>query len=239
MTQANAVAAVNEQAILTPPEMLKLALEKGAGVETLERLMAMKERWDANEARKAFVAALNAFKASPPKLAKDKEIRHKGTLISKYAGLDQVSAVIGAALSEHGITHRWEVEQPDKAIRVTCVLTHERGHSERVTLQAPADETGAKNAVQAIGSTVTYLQRYSLLAATGIAVQGQDDDGTAGGAGEVISDAQKDTLVFLLRDTGTDTKNFLTWAGVETVDELPAGKFADAVTLLKAKKARK
>ena len=34
-------------------------------------------------------------------------------------------------------------------------------------------------------STVTYLQRYTLLAATGMAVQDQDDDG-AGGKGRVI-----------------------------------------------------
>lgn len=68
-------------------------------------------------------------------------------------------------------------------IRVTCVLTHSRGHSERVWLQAARDDSGNKNSIQAVGSTVTYLQRYTLLAATGMAVQDQRDDDGAGGAG--------------------------------------------------------
>jgi hypothetical protein len=45
-----------------------------------------------------------------------------------------------------------------------------------------ADATGNKNPVQQIGSTVTYLQRYTLLAATGLATSDSDDDGRGGAA---------------------------------------------------------
>jgi hypothetical protein len=96
----------------------------------------------------------------------------------RHATLDNVSGLIGEALAAVGISHRWETEQLDGGqIRVTCVLTHERGHSERVPLQASPDSSGAKNSIQAVGSTVTYLQRYTLLAATGMAVKDQDNDG--------------------------------------------------------------
>lgn len=151
-------------------------------VAKLDHLLAVKERWDAAEAKKAFVAALNAFKEDPPTLRKNKDVKipHKndsGVTEYSHATLDQVSAVIGKALSVHGLSHRWDVRQDATGITVGCVLTHVQGHSERVELVAPADNSGSKNSIQAIGSTVTYLQRYTLLSATGMAVKGQDDDG--------------------------------------------------------------
>jgi hypothetical protein len=43
-------------------------------------------------------------------------------------------------------------------------------------MSAPPDASGGKNTIQQIASTVTYLQRYTLLAITGVATKGQDDD---------------------------------------------------------------
>jgi hypothetical protein len=45
------------------------------------------------------------------------------------------------------------------------------------SLTAGADTTGAKNAIQAIASTVSYLQKYTLLGATGMAAGMPDTDG--------------------------------------------------------------
>jgi hypothetical protein len=84
---------------------------------------------------------------------------------------------VGKSLADHGLSHRWETEQKDNLIRVTCILTHALGHSERVVLEARPDDSGKKNAIQQVGSTVTYLQRYTLLAITGMATTDQDDDG--------------------------------------------------------------
>ena len=50
---------------VTPMAMLQVAVEKGASVEQLERLMALQERWEANEAKKEFVAAMTRFKENP------------------------------------------------------------------------------------------------------------------------------------------------------------------------------
>ena len=174
---------------MTPAALLQLAVEKGADVERLAQLMDLQQKWEANEARKAYVGAMGRFKAEPPKLVKNKQVSFGQTSYA-HATLDQVSAVVGKALSAVGISHRWEVEQGE-FIRVTCVLTHELGHSERTVLQAPADTSGSKNAIQSIGSTVTYLQRYSLLAATGMAVEGQDDDGRGASAGPGMDEGQR------------------------------------------------
>ena len=39
------------------------------------------------------------------------------------------------------------------------------------------DDSGGKNPIQSIGSTITYLERYTILALTGLATKEQDDDG--------------------------------------------------------------
>ncbi len=164
---------------VTPATMLQTAVEQGADLDKLEQLMGLHERWEANEARKAFVVAMTAFKENPPKITRDRHVNFttpKGTTDYKHASLDQVSASIGKALGEHGIVHDWETEQLDGGlIKVTCVLTHCMGHTKRVSLQSSPDQTGNKNNIQAIGSATSYLSRYTLLLAVGMAAQ--DDDG--------------------------------------------------------------
>ncbi len=95
---------------------------------------------------------------------------------------DQVCAVVGGALAAHGLAYHWDTSQGnDGRITVACVITHQAGHSERVSLSGMPDTSGGKNAIQATGSTVTYLERYTLLAATGLAASGQDDDSAGSG----------------------------------------------------------
>lgn len=178
---STAVAKKNEAApavAMTPMDMLQIAVEKGADLNQLQKLMDLQERWEAGQAKQAFNDAIAAFKANPPTITKNKEIKHNNKVISKYADLAQVCKEVIAGLNENGITHRWETNQsPEGIVMVTCILTHRLGHSETNTMQAKPDESGAKNSIQAIASTNTYLQRYTLLGVCGLAVEGQDDDG--------------------------------------------------------------
>lgn len=169
------------QTAVTPMEMVQLAVSKGASVEQLAQLMDLQDRYERSEARKAFVVALNAFKANPPEVLKTKQVSFgAGKTAYKHAGLDDASAIIGAALASHGLSHRWNVEQTDARIKVTCVLTHSLGHSESVSMEAGPDTSGSKNSIQAVGSTVSYLQRYTLFSVSGIAPKNVDDDGNQG-----------------------------------------------------------
>lgn len=163
---------------VTPMGLLKIATEQGADLDKLKQLMDLQERWEANEAKKAFVIAMAEFKKNPPTIHKNKHANMgAGKPSYGYASLDNVCDQIVDALSKVGISHDWKTQQGDGKIRVTCVLTHVRGHSESTWLEASPDTSGAKNSIQAIGSTVSYLQRYTLLAACGLAVGDQDDDG--------------------------------------------------------------
>ena len=173
---------------VTPMAMLQIAVEKGASVEQLERLMALQERYEANEAKKEFVAALSAFKANPPEIIKNIKVSFGNTKYN-HAGLDQASDKIGAALSAVGLSHTWDVQQDGPKIKVSCILTHSRGHSERVSMEGSADTSGSKSANQAIASTVSFFQRYTLLMAVGVAPKNVDDD-ARGGAGPKEMDAR-------------------------------------------------
>ena len=54
---------IENHAVLTPMELLDRAMSSGAGVDVLEKIMALQERWEKNEARKAYVAAFSQFMA--------------------------------------------------------------------------------------------------------------------------------------------------------------------------------
>jgi hypothetical protein len=218
----------------------RMATDPQVNPEKLMQLIDVKERWEANEARKAFVEALAAFKSDPPKLLKDRQVSFdtgRGKTEYAHADLGKACQVIGASLGAYGLSHRWETEQLEGGvIRVTCVLTHKFGHSERVSLQAGADQSGGKNNIQAIGSTVTYLERYTLLAATGIAAEGQDDDGARGGAAPMISEDQILTLNTLIKDTGADQKTFFAFFKIPDLYHMPAARYDQAVRMLESKK---
>jgi hypothetical protein len=101
----------------------------------------------------------------------------KGRTNYQYEDLSSVTQSVSPIFSKHGLSFRWRTNS-DKpgAVSVTCIIAHAGGHSEETTLACQADVTGNKNDIQAIGSAVTYLQRYTLKAACGIAAS-VDDDG--------------------------------------------------------------
>lgn len=174
--------AANQPLAVTPITLLQMAVQQNADLDRLEKLMDLQRQWEAEEARKAFNAAMAAFKANPPEILKNKhvsfEARDGGSITSyDHATLDEVCAKVGIALAEHGLYHDWSIEQKDGGVSVTCTLTHEKGHSKSVTMTALPDTSGKKNSIQAIASTTSYLQRYTLRAVSGTAEKGMDDDG--------------------------------------------------------------
>src|SRR3984885_1337196 len=143
---------------VTPMALLDRALSSGADVTLIERLMGLQERWEANQACKSFDAAIADAKALIPPI----ERNATGHNSKRYANFAAIATVVDPILSAHGLSYRFRTTQSDK-ISVTCILSHKAGHSEETTLAGPADTSGNKNAIQAIGSTLTYLQRYSLV----------------------------------------------------------------------------
>ena len=165
----------------TPSDLLRMAVEQGADLERLERLMALQERWEAGEAKKKFAAAFSAFKAEAVKIIKGKEVTDGPLKGKKHAVLSDAVNAATPALSKHGLSTAWKLTKDERDwIEVTCTLSHEAGHFETVSMGGPPDTGPGRNAMQARGSTKTYLERYTLTAILGLAAQDADDDGAGG-----------------------------------------------------------
>lgn len=197
-----------------PLRLVELAINKGADVVQLERLMDLQERHEKSAARRAYVHAMASFKQHPIEIAKDKAVGYKdrngGFVGYRHATLAGVTQVLVPALAKHGLSHSWSIHQENGSVAVRCTLTHEQGHSECIEIKAPPDASGKKNAIQQIASTITYLQRYTLLAITGTSTEEMDDDGAGGEGGDTQIPAGEVVQEFY-SDASFD-QNFNSWA---------------------------
>lgn len=162
----------------TPMQLLENAVSKGANVETLERLLALQERWEKNQARKSFDNAMAAAKADMPIIFKNREVdftSQRGRTNYQYEDLAGIAREVEPVLAKNGLSYRYRTSNNASSVTVTCVVSHRDGHSEENSLSAGFDISGNKNSIQAIGSTVTYLQRYTLKAALGLSASTDND----------------------------------------------------------------
>lgn len=241
--QAVAVRQESSNAI-TPMDMLDRAVSSGASIETLEKLMALQERWEANQARKAFDAALAAAKAEIPVIIKNRLVDFTGKTgvrtHYRHEDLGEIARTVDPILAKHGLSYRFRTQSPvGEPVTVTCIVSHRDGHSEENTLVGPRDESGNKNAIQSIGSTITFLQRYTLKAALGLAAA-QDDDGGKSAASPddlaTITEEQAATIRQLIEDTDTDIEKFCQLVRVEAIPEILAKNYDKIVSNLERKK---
>ena len=174
----------------TPADIVLYAMKNGGSIEQIRDFMQLQREWEADQARKAYVADMAEFKKNPPKIVKDKLVGYEnrdGTFTGyKHATLGTVTNAVVEGLAKHGFSHAWEPEQRDNKIYVTCIITHKLGHSTRTTLENVKDDSGKKNGIQAMGSAITYLQRYTLLLACGLATHDQTDDDGQSAEGNAI-----------------------------------------------------
>lgn len=217
---------------ITPMAMLAQAIERGMPVETIDKLMALGERWDATQSRKAFDVAIARAKAEIPVIQKTAKGHN-----NKYADLAAIARVVDPIIAKHGLSYRFRTTQTDK-ISVTCVLSHEAGHFEENTLVGKPDTGPGRNEIQAIGSALTYLQRYSLVQALGLAASADDDDGKAAGVGSNVNDDQVVVLRSLIVETAADIAKFCKFMKVERLEDISQRDFDKARLALEAKRAK-
>lgn len=231
---------VPEQVAVTPMQLLQVAMSQGADLERLEKLMQLQERWEANQARKAFDAAMSAAKAEIKPIVKNREVdftSQKGRTNYDYEDFAAIANAVDPILAKHGLSYRHRSKQDGKSLTITCRLTHRDGHFEEVDLSAFYDESGNKNGIQGIGSTATYLQRYTLKIALGLAATRKDDDGRrAGDQEQCITEQQLADLEAMISEVGANKAAFLKMCKVDSLEEMPARKYEEAVRRLEERR---
>jgi len=170
----NAVQVVNP--VMT---MLQMAMtDSNVDLDKMEKIMQMAERHEEKLADKSFKAAMAELQGEMPEITKDGKILDKhGSVRSNYANYETIMKAIKDPLRNNGFAVSFRPEVKDNKLIVKCVVSHKDGHIESSTVELPMDSSGAKNNVQAIGSSMSYGKRYALCLMFNIPTGGEDTDG--------------------------------------------------------------
>lgn len=169
----------------------RLAQNPDVDVDKVMRLVEMRSQIMAQAARSNFDAALAEMQPEFPAIEERGAIRNNSKVMSTYALWEDVNDVIKPVLAKHGFSLSFRVKNAPGLVSVTGVLGG-HGHREETTLDLPVDTSGAKNAVQGIGSSTSYGKRYTAGLLLNLTSRGADDDGKAAGASEVLQRALSD-----------------------------------------------
>lgn len=223
---------------VTPLAMIDRAISSGASVETLEKLMALQERYEAAQARRDFDEAISAAKSEIGPVFKNRKVdftTQKGRTNYSYEDLAEVSRTVDPVLAKRGLSYRYRTSQEGGRLTVTCIMSHKRGHREETSLQANNDESGNKNSIQAVGSAATYLQRYTLKLALGLAAT-TDTDGHAPDDNLASIDAEKyQALVAMIETTHSDEGKLLTFLKADSLENLTIKQYELAMSAMQKK----
>ena len=164
-----------------PGELLRMAMSAGRDLDMINRLMDLQDRHEAKLAKQAFNAGMARFRESHIKVTRSAVVKQGPMNGTAYAKLSDFVGAASGPLAEAGLSVSWRIVQDAKDwIEVACIVRHVQGHEEETRMGGPPDQTGSKNAIQARASTVSYLEKYTLKMALGLAEEDDDDDGQGG-----------------------------------------------------------
>lgn len=216
----------------------RVAMDPNVDINKLERMLELKERHEAQNAKALFARAFAEASSEFPTIP----LNGKGHNGKPYATLEDITRLTRPVLSKYGFAMTFSVDVQDQVI-VSAELMHEAGHSKTTSMALPRDKSGSKNDVQAVGSTQKYGQRYTAQAILGLSLGEDDEDDGGAAASSSITEAQYIELRDLLDQTGTDEAKFKRAFGAKDPDavmlaDFPAAKFAEAKKMLLAKKEK-
>lgn len=217
----------------------RLAKDPSVDVDKLERLLQMQERVLARNAEAAFNQAMTAAQMEMGRISADAT---NPQTRSKYASYGKLDSVLRPIYTKHGFALSFDEAPPSQPqhVKVLCHVSHVGGHSRLYTKELPADGKGAKGGdvmtlTHAAGAAMSYAMRYLLKGIFNVAIGEEDNDGN--GHLEKVSEEQVANLKALLTEVGPKALgNFLKWAKVKELSEIPAKNYAACVKIIEAKR---
>ena len=208
---------------------MQVAIKENSDPAVIQNMIELIKFSDERAARSEFNTAFTLAQSEFPTV-----IAHKMGHQSPYAPYEDIVQAIKEPLKKYGLSFRHKQEKVEgNNVKITCILSHAGGYSEETYMIAPPDNSGKKNAIQAIGSTDSYLKRYTLTAITGIATsENIDTDGAYNGSKpEYITPDQIETMkdnVAILEKLGIK-ESFMQWLGnamnTNVVNKIKASDF--------------
>lgn len=207
----------------------RAARDPSVDIDKMERLIAMQERVQARDAELAFSDAFATMQPELPTISKSGQIVHNGKVISEFAEWSDINKAITPTLSRHGFSLSFKPSDVGGKIAVTVILRHRLGFKDEATLPLPTDTSGAKNAVQGVGSTLSYGKRYAAVLLLNINTEGEDDDGSAAAPKNTYNAAKDAPFPQGPAKNKTDLKTQVrdVWRDIEAMSDL--GSLNDVV----------
>ena len=213
----------------------RLANNPSLNIEVVERLLAIRRDEQDRAAKRAFNAALSRAKGELEPILK----KHEVDFISERTGkrtrykheeLADIASVVDPIFARHGLSYRFDVEQEGAQVAVSCIVSHEDGYSEKTKpLKGTADAGGTSmNPLQALGSVLTYLERYALRAAIGVAA-GRDDDGRGGDVSPPIGPKEVEEIRAQLKAVKRDEMSLIKWLKIDSLESATIEHYKRAI----------
>jgi len=154
------------------------AIKQGAGVDALERLMAMRRELKEEFAKESFFRSLSKFQSECPEISKDKNVMNKQNTAVRYsyAPLDLIVKTAKPFMKDNGFSHTFETSQEKDSVTAICSLHHIEGYTQKTSFTIPIDPDAYMNESQKVASALTYAKRYAFCNATGILTGDPDTD---------------------------------------------------------------
>lgn len=256
MTRELVVDRSESQLELTPPpakepsigSILARAVEQNMPVESLERIVGLYERMQANAARVAFNAAMVDFKRSCPPVPRRsknpqfKKVNRDGaTVAATFASLDDIEQTVRPHLSANGLSYRWgDSAVADGTLTMRCIVFHQGGHSESASVTLPLDSNAGASMQQKAAIVETYARRLSLVKVLGL-TDTDDIDGNTPDAkahADTISERDLANMDAMIAGDGVDRAAFLKFFGIDKLADMPASRVASAFKLLEDRRRK-
>ena len=225
----------------SPAAMIQAAVQSGADLGKLEQLLTLQERWEANEAKKAYNSSMVEVHQKITAVVKTKI---NPQTRSKYAELDQVIMQTKEVYAPSGFSVSFYEgdNAPEGNVRVCADVIHKLGHSCSYHHDVPLDGVGIKGnanmtAIHGKASSISYGRRYLLCMIFNIPTI-DDNDGNNSKI-ETIEEKQAITISEYLKTLNIDKKKFLDFFKIESIDQMPKSKYNEAIVMLKTKEGKK
>lgn len=162
-------------------KIFTMAIEKGGGVETIERLMSVRRELNAERSKKMYDVSMAAFQSECPPVKKTKTVKtDSGQKAYSYAPLEEVIAAVKPLLAKHGFSFAFDTDVSSQAgwVIAKCNVTHDQGHVSQTTAKFPlGGRTKIMSDTQVYAAALTFATRRVFQNAFGIVCEGEDNDG--------------------------------------------------------------
>ena len=199
-TQETAPVAQHPQNSLMP--VLEKALANpSADMSIIEKMLDAQERMMTKQAEIDFNQAMSRLQPKMPMIGKASKGHN-----TKYAKYEEIEEKIRPLYTAEGFSISYNSKRTDQGTLYIGKLSHVGGHHQTAEMLLPADTSGSKNAIQAVGSTMTYARRYLLCMLLNVITCNEDFDGykreqaagfedmLQGAINEIAACGQKETM---------------------------------------------